>query len=102
MLPSEVLDIVAEHLIGDAAFATCAKLNVTSKAIHEATLRTLWTHMCFTAYHDSAKYNQKEIEDKWKVFRAARGAKYIRQVCGSPKDRIGETKHDAYTLGTDT
>ncbi|KAJ9122240.1 hypothetical protein QFC22_001660 [Naganishia vaughanmartiniae] len=41
-LPLDVIGIVANLLISDNAYATCASLNVTSRAVHEETQQTLW------------------------------------------------------------
>ncbi|KAJ9091657.1 hypothetical protein QFC21_007132 [Naganishia friedmannii] len=41
-LPTEVLAVVAEHLIGQHAFGTTANLNLASKSVHHETLPVLY------------------------------------------------------------
>jgi hypothetical protein len=77
-LTCELIAMVAQHLIADNAFSTCAALNVTSKKVREATLEVLWTNMYWTAYNDPARHDKKEVAAKWKVFKKSRGAKYIK------------------------
>jgi hypothetical protein len=80
VLPYEVLDIVAQHLVGIGAFGTCASVNVASHLAYDATLKTLWTHMYWTAYRDPKKFEKEEVEEKWKTFKASHGAQHIRCV----------------------
>jgi hypothetical protein len=77
-LPFELVDLIAQQLINDLAFATCASVNVLSKAAHKVTLKTLWTTMYWTPYHNGMSYDKEEIERKWKVFKGSKGAKHIK------------------------
>ncbi|KAJ9108214.1 hypothetical protein QFC19_002461 [Naganishia cerealis] len=79
-LPYEVLDVVAQYLVIDHAYGTCANLNSTSRAVKEATLKTLWTYMYWTAYQEHSKYNENEIKAKWDIYKASPGAQYIRYM----------------------
>jgi hypothetical protein len=78
MLPTDVLNIVAEHLIADDAFRTCANLNMASHAMYDVTLKTLWTFLCWAREFDLAEYSAVEIEAMWKIYEGSAGAKYIR------------------------
>jgi hypothetical protein len=77
-LPLELIDLIAHQLITDFAFATCASVNVLSKAVHSATIKTLWTTMCWIPYQDGAFYDEEEIETKWKVFKRSKGVKHVK------------------------
>ncbi|KAJ9092565.1 hypothetical protein QFC21_006796 [Naganishia friedmannii] len=88
-LPCKVLDVVGRHLIMDDAFGTCANLNVTSHAVKDATIQTLWTHMYWTSYHDPTTYNKDEIKAAWKIFKASPGARYIKHVLRLASARLG-------------
>ena len=41
-LPSEIWSVVAEHLLSDLAFGSCANLNVVSRLVHCGTLPALF------------------------------------------------------------
>jgi hypothetical protein len=77
-LPLELMDLIAQQLIDDLSFATCANVNVLSKAIHKATLKTLWTTMYWIPYQDGTSYDKAEVERKWKIFKGSKGAKHIK------------------------
>jgi hypothetical protein len=78
ILPYELLDVIAQHLIGDNAFRTCANLNGTSQAVKDVTLKTLWMHMCWTGIGDSGVISEKEIEEKWEIIKKSEGAQHIK------------------------
>lgn len=80
VLPYDVLDIITQQLVGMGAFATSASVNVASHLAYDATLKTLWTHMYWTAYRDPKNFEKEEVEEKWKTFKASRGAQHIRYV----------------------
>jgi hypothetical protein len=82
VLPFELLNLIAQHLIDDKAFGTCASLNTTSHAVNDATLKTLWTYMLWmpSSGDGACEWNVEEAEAKWAVFSASPGAKYIRQA----------------------
>lgn len=77
-LPFEILDVVAQFLVSDDAYGTCANLNVASHAVYDATLKTLWTNMCWMADHGSDKYSVADIQAKWDIFSASPGVKYVK------------------------
>lgn len=79
-VPTDVLNIVAGYLIADDAFRTCANLNMASHAVYDATLRTLWTFMCWSREFDLAEHSANEIEAIWKIYEGSAGAMYIRYV----------------------
>lgn len=78
ILPYEVLDIVAQHLVVIGAFRTCANVNVASHLAHDATLKTLWTYLCWTNYQDANGRESGRLHEKWKSFLASPGARYVK------------------------
>jgi hypothetical protein len=77
ILPYELFDTIAQHLIGDNAFWTCASLNETSHAVKDVTLKTLWTNMCWTGIGDSGVVADR-IADKWETIKKSEGVQYVR------------------------
>jgi hypothetical protein len=77
-LPLELIDLIAQHLINNFAFASCASVNVLSRAVYKTTLKTLWTTMYWIPYQDGASYDRDEIERKWKVFKRSNGMKHVK------------------------
>lgn len=78
ILPFEILDVIAEYLIAYDAYGTCANLNVASHAVYDATLKTLWSHMCWMANHNGKDYSEAEMEAKCDVFSKSPGAKFVK------------------------
>lgn len=101
LLPLDIIGMVGEHLAANDLHGTCAALNVTSDAVHQQTLHTLYrvwvpwaarVHKRFPPLRckDSrgwieieggARLNEREdIRDEWERIQKFRGAEYIEYV----------------------
>jgi hypothetical protein len=97
-LPLDVLGVIAEQLIDENAFGTCAALNVTCHAVEEETSPTLWKTcvlpgaQAFKRFPPSTRIKafgavtpelvavEAKMHEEWEGLTSSTRAKYIRYV----------------------
>jgi hypothetical protein len=55
-VPVEIIGVIAEHLIGEFAFRTVARLNRASKAVHRETLPILYESLFLEHFYGLPYY----------------------------------------------
>ena len=100
-LPLEIFGVIGKHLINQGSYGTCASLNVTSRAINEETIKTLyevvvawasksqgnrsshqWILDHFSSSRSEGDLSAQEgiLEQRWISFLITKGAKHTKSV----------------------